>query len=74
MGYSSEIIVYQNPSVKESELFELYKYLIEDGWSISTKWDNGAIQYSVNPGDWLELPLNHLSEFEELLKEKSAML
>lgn len=71
MGYRSEIIVYQKQNLKETQLFELYKYLIEDGWSISSKWDNGAIQYSVNSGDWLEFPLNQLSEFEKILKEQS---
>jgi len=71
MGYTSEIIVIQNPYFKENQLVELYRYLIEDGWSISTKWDSGAIQYSINAGDWLELPIEETKQFENILKDQA---
>lgn len=71
MGYRSEINVIQNPYFKENQLLELYNYLIEDGWSVSTKWDSGAIQYSINPGDWLELPKTEVKQFESILSHQS---
>lgn len=71
MGYTSEINVIQNPYYKENQLKEFYNYLIEDGWSVSTKFDNGAIQYSINSGDWLELPKTEIKRFEEILSHQS---
>lgn len=74
MGYRSEINIIQNPYYKENQLVELYNYLIEDGWSVSTKWDTGAIQYSIEAGDWLELPKSDISRFEEILINQSKSL
>ena len=71
MGYTSEINVIQNPYYKENQLLELYRYLIEDGWSISTKWNSGAIQYSIKAGDWLELPTSEIEQFENILKNQA---
>lgn len=71
MGYRSEINIIQNPYYKENQLLEFYNYLIEDGWSISTKWDTGAIQYDIEAGDWLELPISETSKFEEILHFQS---
>lgn len=71
MGYTSEINVIQNPYFKENQLVELYHHLIEGGWSISTKFDSGAIQYSINSGDWLELPITEIEQFENILKNQA---
>lgn len=71
MGYTNEINIIQNPYYKENQLVELYSYLIEDGWSVSTKYDSGAIQYSINSGDWLELPKTEIKRFEEILSHQS---
>lgn len=71
MGYRSEINIIQNPYFKENQLVELYNNLIDDGWTVSTKWDSGAIQYSINPGNWLELPKTEIKQFEEILSHQS---
>lgn len=71
MGYRSEINIIQNPYFKENQLVELYNHLIEDGWSASTKFDSGAIQYSIKSGDWLELPKTEIKQFEDILSHQS---
>lgn len=71
MGYSQEIITYQNPYAKISQLFELYNYLLDEGWTLSTREDNLNIQYSIKSGDWLELPMENKSEFENILRNQA---
>ena len=71
MGYRSEINLIQNPYYEQNQLFDLYHNLIADGWTLSTKRDTGAIRFSIEPGDWLELPINEVSKFEEILIDQS---
>lgn len=70
MGYSRDIIVYQNPSLQTSKIFELYNRLINNGWTVSTIYDN-KIAYEIEPGEgFLTLdPEAERSTFEEILKE-----
>ena len=71
MGYSQEIIAYQNPNFRKSQLFELYQYMVENGWSLLSRKDNSNIHYSIKAGDWLKLPIEELSKFEALLKQQA---
>lgn len=67
MGYFREIIAYQNPRYKETQLVELVKSLEINGWSIHANWDNDNIRYTLNPGDWIDINGSNTEKlFEDL--------
>lgn len=58
MGYSREIIVYQNPRFQKGQIVELIKNLLSNGWSFKCRSDIDEIIYTLNAGDWLKINLN----------------
>ena len=70
MGYSKEIIVYQNPNLQKSQIFQLYKQLTVSGWTIQSSHDDGMISYSIDPenGFIKSEYKSTINQFEELLK------
>lgn len=70
MGYSKEIVVYQNPNLVNSQICKLYKRLIISGWSIEDRYNTNKISYSLDSNEGYQFFdfAKEKSSFEELLK------
>ena len=70
MGYSREIIIYQNPNLHKSQILKLYKQLKRNNWTLKNMHEKDEISYSVNPDiGYINLDYKtEKSKFEEILQ------
>ena len=75
MGYFREIIAYQHPKIKETQLVSLVKDLNSSGWLLQGRTDNDNLIYTLNAGDWFEIDgadtAKLFSDLEKLAYENS---
>ena len=70
MGYFREIIAYQHPRIKETQLVNLVKDLKANGWLFQGRTDNDNLTYTINSGDWIQLEGN---ETDKLFSDLSSL-
>lgn len=69
MGYFREIVAYQNPLVKETQISSLIQNLISNGWSVQGRWEDDSITYTLNSGDWITVDENAIEKVIEDLSK-----